>query len=486
MTPTAQQPILAWFRRDLRLTDNPAWSWAAESGRPVVPVFVFDEDEGEQPIGGASRWWLHGSLEALDRTLRRQGSRLVLRRGTAEPTLAALARETGATTVVWNRLYEPAIMDRDGEIEERCAESGPGTRTFQASLLFEPEDIRSGSGRPYRVFTPFWRKCLEHEFGPPVAAPPPPEAPFIWPASDDLESWDLRCSQPDWAAGFREVWQPGEESARRRLTRFLKDAADRYDQDRDLPAIEATSRLSPHLHFGEIGPRQVAAGARTLPPGPGRDKFLSELGWREFSHHLLAHSPEMGTRNLRPTFDRMPWRSAPGDLRRWQRGETGYPIVDAGMRELWTTGWMHNRVRMLVASFLTKHLLIHWRHGADWFWDTLVDADWANNSCGWQWTAGSGADAAPYFRIFNPVAQSRRYDAGGTYLRKWLPELRRLSDRTIHAPWLATEPTRAAAGVRLGETYPLPMVDHAAARPRALDAWRTHVRGQRSADASGG
>ncbi len=481
MTPTPPQPILVWFRRDLRLTDNPAWSWAAESGRPVVPVFVLDEAEGERPIGGASRWWLHGSLEALDRALRRQGSRLVLRRGMAGPTLAALARETGASTVVWNRLYEPAIARRDEEIEERCARTGPETRTFPASLLFEPVDIRSGSGRPYRVFTPFWRKCLEHEFGPPVAAPPPPEAPATWPASDDLESWNLRCYQPDWAAGFRAVWQPGEESARRRLTRFLKDAAYRYDQNRDLPGIEATSRLSPHLHFGEIGPRQVAAGAETLPPGPGRDKFLSELGWREFSHHLLAHNPEMGIRNLRPSFDRMPWRDTPADLKRWQLGQTGYPIVDAGMRELWTTGWMHNRVRMLVASFLTKHLLIHWRYGADWFWDTLVDADWANNSCGWQWTAGSGADAAPYFRIFNPVAQSRRHDAAGTYLRRWLPELRRLSDRAVHAPWLAPEAVLAKAGVRLGESYPLPMVDHATARQRALDAWRTHVQGRPAA-----
>ena len=486
MTPTPPQPILVWFRRDLRLTDNPAWSWAAGSRRPVVPLFVLDEDEGERPIGGASRWWLPGSLESLDRALRRQNSRLVLRRGTAGATIAALARETGASTIVWNRLYEPAIARRDEEIEESCARAGPETRTFQASLLFEPDDIRSGSGRPYRVFTPFWRKCLEHEFGPPVAAPSPPEAPSTWPASDDLESWDHRCYQPDWAAGFREVWQPGEESARRRLTRFLKDAAGRYDQDRDLPAIEATSRLSPHLHFGEIGPRQVAAKAQALPPGPGRDKFLSELGWREFSHHLLAHNPEMGIRNLRPSFDRMPWRNAPDDLRRWQRGETGYPIVDAGMRELWTTGWMHNRVRMLVASFLTKHLLIHWRYGADWFWDTLVDADWANNSCGWQWTAGSGADAAPYFRIFNPVAQSRRYDAAGRYLRKWLPELRRLPDRAIHAPWLAPEAVLAKAGVRLGESYPLPMVDHATARQRALDGWQTHVQGQPSADAPRG
>ncbi|MYA08813.1 MAG: deoxyribodipyrimidine photo-lyase [Holophagales bacterium] len=481
MTPIAQQPILVWFRRDLRLTDNPAWAWAVETGRPVVPVFVLDEEEGEQPIGGASRWWLHGSLEALDRTLRRQGSRLVLRRGNAGQTIAALARETGASTVVWNRLYEPAIERRDREFEESWNETGPEPRRFQAGLLFKPEDIRSGTGRPYRVFTPFWRKCVAHGFTRPVATPPLPAAPAAWPRSDDLERWELRCHEPDWAAGFREVWQPGEEGARKRLRAFLAGAAEQYDQDRDRPGIEATSRLSPHLHFGEIGPRQVAAAAAALPRRP-REAFLRELGWREFSYHLLFHNPEMGTRNLRTSFDRMPWRDTPADLKCWQRGQTGYPIVDAGMRELWTTGWMHNRVRMLVASFLTKHLLIDWRHGADWFWDTLVDADWANNSCGWQWTAGSGADAAPYFRIFNPVAQSRRFDSAGTYVRRWVPELRHLPESVIHAPWQSTESTLAPAGVRLGETYPLPMVDHAAARERALDAWRTHVRGQPPAD----
>ena len=481
MSKAAQRPILCWFRRDLRLADNPAWSRAVRSGRPVVPVFVLDEKEGERPIGGASRWWLHGSLQALDQALHGQGSRLVLRRGTAGRAIAALARETGASTIVWNRLVEPAIARRDERVEKRCREAGLETQTFQAALLFKPEELRGRSGRPYRVFTPFWRKCLEHGFAGPTAAPPTrPEAPPKWPGSDDLESWDLRCTEPDWAAGFREVWRPGEEGAQHRLRAFLASAAERYDEDRDRPGMEATSRLSPHLHFGEIGPRQVAAGALALPPGPGRDAFLRELGWREFSHHLLFHNPEMGVRNLRPEFDRMPWRQAPDDLRRWQRGETGYPIVDAGMRELWTTGWMHNRVRMLVASFLTKHLLIDWRHGADWFWDTLVDADWANNSCGWQWTAGSGADAAPWFRIFNPAAQSRRHDAAGVYLRKWLPELRGLPDRAIHAPRLAPQAVLDESGVRLGEDYPSPMVDHAAARQRALDAWRTHARGRPS------
>ena len=484
MPSTAQRPILAWFRRDLRLTDNRAWSWAAGTGRPVVPVFVLDEEEGEQPIGGASRWWLHGSLQALGQKLRSQRSRLVLRRGNAGQVISDLARETGASRLVWNRLYEPAIERRDREFEESWNETGPEPRRFQAGLLFKPEDIRSGTGRPYRVFTPFWRKCVAHGFTRPVATPPPPAAPAAWPRSDDLERWELRCHEPDWAAGFREVWQPGEEGARKRLRAFLASAAEQYDQDRDRPGIEATSRLSPHLHFGEIGPRQVAAAAAVLPRRP-REAFLRELGWREFSYHLLFHNPEMGSRNLRPSFDRMPWRDTPADLKCWQRGQTGYPIVDAGMRELWTTGWMHNRVRMLVASFLTKHLLIHWRHGADWFWDTLVDADWANNSCGWQWTAGSGADAAPYFRIFNPVAQSRRFDSAGAYVRKWVPELRRLPESAVHAPWLATESTLASADVRLGETYPLPMVDHAAARERALDAWRTHVRAQPQADASG-
>ena len=477
MPRSAESPVLVWFRHDLRLADNPAWSWAVEAGRPAIPAFVLDEEEGHRPLGGASRWWLHGSLEALEQALRRQSSQLVLRRGPAAETILRLIRETGAAAVVWNRLYEPATAQRDEAIEERCAEAGLETRTFQAGLLFEPWDIRSGSGLPYRVFTPFWRKCLEHAFARPAPAPPPPASPAVWPPGDDLEGWNLRCREPDWAAGFREVWQPGEEGARRRLRAFLAGPAEQYDQERDRPGIEATSRLSPHLHFGEIGPRQVAAEASALPPGPGRDAFLRELGWREFSHHLLAHNPQMGDRNLRPEFDRMPWRDAPGDLRRWQRAETGYPIVDAGMRELRTTGWMHNRVRMLVASFLTKHLLIDWRHGAEWFWDTLVDADWANNSAGWQWTAGSGADAAPYFRIFNPVAQSRRYDAAGAYLRRWLPELRRLPDRAIHAPWLATDAVLAEAGVRLGETYPRPMVDHAEARLRALHASRSRVRG---------
>ncbi len=475
---SGHSPVLVWFRSDLRLEDNQALSRAARSGRPVVPVFVLDDDPGSRPIGGASRWWLHGSLGALARALEGLGSRLILRRGPAGDEIGALARETGASAIVWNRLYDPALIRRDIEVEAKCRESGVEPRSFNASLLFEPWEVRTGSGSPYRVFTPFWRQCLKRGFEDPAGPVTSLAAPASWPASESLESWGLRCKNPDWAAGFREVWQPGESGARQRFDRFLQDRVARYREDREHPGDPGTSRLSPHLHFGEIGPRQVAAALAALEPGPGRDSFLRELGWREFSHHLLYHNPDMGTANLRQEFDRMPWREDADGLRRWQRGLTGYPLVDAGMRELWARGWMHNRVRMVAASFLTKHLLIDWRLGADWFWDTLVDADWANNSAGWQWTAGCGADAAPYFRIFNPVAQSRRFDASGRYLRTWLPELRRLPDGLIHAPWEVPPTALAEAGVRLGRDYPGPIIDHVLARNRALDIYRTRIRGR--------
>lgn len=403
-------------------------------------------------------------------------SRLILRRGPAERIIAALARETKAAAVAWNRLYDPGAIQRDGKIEARCRENGVALRSFNASLLFEPWTVRTAQGSPYRVFTPFWRQCLRLEPDPPGLSSPSPASPASWPASEALESWNLRNHDPDRAAGFRGVWRPGEEGALRKLERFLNDGVSTYREDRDAPGKSGTSMLSPHLHFGEIGPRQIAAALGRLREGEGKSAFMRELGWREFSHHLLFHNPDMGTVNLRSEFDRMPWRDDAEDLRRWQRGRTGYPLVDAGMRELRTTGWMHNRVRMVAASFLTKHLMIDWRLGADWFLDALVDADLANNSAGWQWVAGCGADAAPYFRIFNPVAQSRRFDAGGRYLRTWLPELRRLPDRLRHAPWQAPAAALAEAGLRLGEDYPLPVVDHAEARRRAMDVYRTRVR----------
>ncbi len=468
MAVNSVRPVLLWFRCDLRLADNPALAWAASSGRPLIPVFVLDEEAGDRSMGGASRWWLHGSLGALDAALQRLGSRLILRRGPSAPTIAALVRETGATAIAWNRRYDPALIQGDEQIKAQCEGMGLEVRSFNAALLFEPWAIHTGRGLPYRVFTPFWRQCCQQGFerplGPPLALP----SSSVWPASDALAAWNLRCSSPDWAAGLRATWQPGEQGARQRLDRFADDQVARYHAERDHPGQPGTSMLSPHLHFGEIGPRQVVAAL-----APEQDAFLRELGWREFSYHLLFYNPEMGTRNLRPEFDRMPWRDDAAALQCWQRGQTGYPLVDAGMRQLWAIGWMHNRVRMLAASFLTKHLLIDWRPGAAWFWDTLVDADWANNSAGWQWTAGCGVDAAPYFRIFNPVAQSQRFDAAGHYLRTWLPELRQVPAKWMHAPWQAPHAVLAAADVRLGDTYPRPMVDHAVARRRALAAYRT-------------
>ncbi len=467
-------PVLMWFRHDLRLADNPALAWASRAGRPVIPFFLFDDEERRR--GGASRWWLHGSLGALRDGLARVGSRLVLRSGPAVDAIAALAEEAGATDIVWNRLYEPALVERDAGVESRCRDAGVAPRSFNAALLFEPCAVSTRTGGHYRVFTPFWRQCLKQGFEPAEGAVRRLLPPADWPASEELADWRLRPTAPDWASGLREAWQPGEAGARSRLERFLGERASGYAEGREFPADEGTGRLSPHLHFGEVGPRQVAAALGPADPGSGAHAFLRQIGWREFSHHLLYHNPDMDSVNLQRGFDSMPWRDDPGGLRAWQRGRTGYPLVDAGMRELWTTGWMHNRVRMVAASFLTKHLLIDWRLGARWFLDTLVDADLANNSAGWQWVAGSGADAAPYFRIFNPVAQSQRFDAGGGYLRKWLPELRRLPDKWIHAPWEAPETVLAEAGVGIGETWPRPVVDHREARERALGIYRTVVR----------
>ena len=385
--PRAARPVLLWFRRDLRLADNPALNWAARTGRPVIPVFVLDDGQpGIRPLGGASRWWLHGSLDALRTALEALGSRLILRRGAADAVLAQLARETGATDIVWNRLHDPNAVLRDKRVRARFAESGVAVRSFSAGLLFEPWTIRTGQGNPYRVFTPFWRRCLQEGFDGPGEEPPALAAPAVWPNGDELDDWGLRCSTPDWAAGLRAAWRPGEAGARMRLDAFLTEGIEGYHEDRDLPGAQGTSRLSPHLHFGEIGPRQVAGALKPLPQGPGKDAFLRELGWREFSHHLLHHNPGMATTNLRSEFDRMPWREDAAALRCWQRGRTGYPLVDAGMRELWATGWMHNRVRMVAASFLTRHLLLDWRLGEDCSgirWSTPTGPTTASAGNGW-------------------------------------------------------------------------------------------------------
>ena len=464
------EPVLVWFRRDLRLSDNPALAWAAGTGQPVIPVFILDEETGDTVVGSASRWWLHGSLRKLDEGLHRLGCRLVLRRGPAERELSGLVQECGASAVVWNRLYDPTATARDQQVKEGLKAGGTEARSFNAALLFEPWKVKTGGGSPYRVFTPFWRRCLEIGFKSPETPVSDLRQPQRWPASDAIDDWGL-AGHSETEARLGRVWNPGESGAGRNLEVFLRDSVETYHECRDHPAQSATSRLSPHLHFGEIGPRQVASAIGRYGKGPGPDAFLWEIGWREFSHHLLFHNPNMETENLRTAFDSMPWRDDPEGLECWRSGRTGYPLVDAGMRELSATGWMHNRVRMVTASFLTKHLLIDWRAGADWFLDSLVDADRANNSAGWQWVAGCGADAAPYHRIFNPVAQSRRFDGEGNYLRTWIPELSQMPDEHIHSPWTAPSEVLDNSGVRLGEDYPFPIVDHKAARERALAAY---------------
>lgn len=476
-------PTLLWFRQDLRVQDNAALAAAIDRGQAIVPVYILDEaGEGAWRLGGASRWWLHGSLESLDRALRQRGLRLTLAYGDSAQVLSELVAATGAGAVYWNRRYEPSGIARDTAIKADLAARGVEARSFNTSLLFEPQTIANKQGRPFQVFTPYWRHCLTLPVGAPTLIKSGPlRAPASWPATRPLESLELRPTIP-WDHGFHGAWTPGEEGAQQRLAQFLSQAVATYGEARDIPSIEGVSRLSPHLHFGEIGPRQIWAAAAALgrergvfPANVGVAKFLAEVGWREFAHHLLYHFPQTAAQPLRAEFARFPWRADPGGhlLRAWQRGRTGYPIVDAGMRQLWTTGWMHNRVRMIVASFLVKHLRLSWTEGARWFWDTLVDADLASNTLGWQWSAGCGADAAPYFRIFAPVLQGEKFDGEGEYVRRWCPELARLPARFIHQPWAAPESVLQMAGVRLGETYPRPIVDHAKARAEALSAFQS-------------
>ena len=473
-------PTIVWFRDDLRIADNAALVAATKRDALLICVFALDEDRKHfRAHGGASRWWLAQSLRALNSDLRKMKQTLILRRGAASDVISTLARETGARHVYWNRRYDQAGSVADDAVIAKLRADGISGGTFHGNLLVEPERIQTKDGGPLRIFTPFWKRILSMgELRKPVPAPKslPPAPARI--ESDAVEDWQLEPSKPDWAGGIRDAWTPGETAARERLADFL-DEIHGYSNDRDRPDKPATSRLSPHLRFGEISPIEIFHAARFAVDkgGSSRDikKFLSELGWREFSYHLLHHYPDLATQNLQRRFDDFPWRSDATSLKAWQRGQTGYPIVDAGMRELWHTGWMHNRVRMVVASFLIKHLLIDWRLGEQWFWDTLVDADPANNAASWQWVAGSGADAALYFRIFNPILQGEKFDPDGAYVRQWVPEIAALPDKVIHKPWLAPESTLADAGVTLGKTYPHPIVDHDMARKRALGAFE-HVK----------
>lgn len=460
-------PSIVWFRNDLRLADNPALIAGLGSGQPVVPVYILDEEtEGVRPHGAASRWWLHHSLQSLDASLHALGSRLILRRGPAEDVIDDLVTECDAKVVYWNRIYDQGSRERDGRIKQALTSRGVAAESLKANLLFEPWEVRTLAGDPFKVFTPFWRACRALPSpGQPLPAPRRLPAPDTWPASEGLSSWRLQPSAPDWSGGLGASWAPGEAAAIARLASFLDTILLRYREARDLPAIDGTSRLSPHLAFGEISPRQIWRAATAQGHSAATEKFLAELGWREFAYNLLFHFGDLGQRNFRPEFDAFPWAEDDAAIEAWRRGRTGYPIVDAGMRQLWTTGWMHNRVRMIVASFLTKDLLIDWRLGERWFWDTLVDADPANNATGWQWVTGSGADAQPYFRIFNPVLQGEKFDPSGDYVRRWVPELASLPARQIHRPWTA-DPKLPA------EIYPEPIVDHGKARNRALEAFR--------------
>ena len=467
------RPIILWFRRDLRLNDNPALTAAALADRPIICVFIWETNEGgEATPGAASRVWLHASLSKLRERLRDRGASLIVRQGESRAELGRLIKETGADAVYWNRRHEPGIVERDAAIKKELRSSGIEARSWNSSLLFEPQAVANKSGRPYQVFTPFWKACLLRGFDQPVSLPAGKfRAPDAFPHSMEIEELGL-LPGINWHESILSAWETGEAAARRRLRTFVDASVAAYPKDRDMPGVDGSSALSPHLHFGEIGPRQIVqAVAEAEKNSRGAQVFLSEIGWREFAHHLLHHFPDTVNSPLKPDFERFPWEPDDRSLRRWQRGETGYPIVDAGMRQLWQTGWMHNRVRMIVASFLVKHLLQPWQRGAEWFRDTLVDADLANNTLGWQWTAGCGADAAPFFRVFNPIAQGEKFDARGEYVRRWIPELRRLPDKFIHEPWTAPADVLNEAGVELDVDFPSPIVDHKMARARALMAY---------------
>jgi deoxyribodipyrimidine photo-lyase len=475
-------PTLVWFRQDLRLADHPALSRAVERGTPVVPVFIWaPEEEGDWPPGGAHRWWLHHSLESLGERLEGKSSRLLLRTGPSLDALREIVDATGADAVYWNTRYEPALRERDQRVADALRDDGIEVKTFASRILHDPDAVRTQSDGPYHVYTPFLNKFRETvEVGEPLDVPRmgPRAAPPSWPESLGLDALGLLPEAQDgtdWAEQIRATWTPGEHGAHRRLHQFLDQHIIDYADARDRPAVDGTSMLSPHLHWGEISPRQVWQRAQNwVRNGSMReaaDAFLSEIVWREFAYHILYHYPTLPTEPLKDKFTGFAWRTDGDALERWKRGQTGYPIVDAGMRQLYAIGWMHNRLRMIVGSFLTKDLRISWQEGQRWFWDTLVGGDLANNAMGWQWIAGCGPDAQPFFRIFNPVSQGEKHDPDGAYVRRWVPELKDLPDAYIHHPWDAPEEVLDEAGVTLGETYPEPIVDHSEARDQALAAY---------------
>lgn len=475
-------PSLIWFRNDLRTSDNPALRAAAAHGEPAAGLYLLEGDNRNlRPLGGAAHWKLHGALCALRQELKTLNIPLILLAGDPEIVVPDVAARIGATGVFWNRRYAPQEVACDKAVKTALAEAGRGPESFNGSLLVEPWQVQTGSGGRYKVFTPFCKAARGRHAD--LAPKPTPDAFPEWKQSPDLgeplDNWRLKPTQPNWAQGMEAVWEHGGAGATRRLQAFLDDGFKGYADGRDLPATNHCSGISPHLRFGEISPRQARAAALSAAESAGgsldRDfeTFERELYWRDFSQNLLHYSDDLAAENYQQKFDAFPWRDCAADLKAWQTGRTGYPIVDAGMRQLWTTGWMHNRVRMIVASFLTKHLMIDWRAGERWFWDTLVDADIASNPANWQWVAGSGADAAPYFRIFNPMTQGKKFDPDGAYVRQWIPELARLPNKHLQTPWEAPDQVLKTAEVTLGKDYPAPIVDHKAARERALEAFKS-------------
>jgi len=464
-------PIIVWFRQDLRLRDNPALIAAHETGRPIIPLYILDDhNSGEWKMGGASRWWLHQSLSALNKSL---GGAMLFETGDPLPILKRLIKDTGATDVFWNRCYEPWRIARDKDIKVKLA----GAKSFNSALLFEPHTVMKEDGTPYKVFTPFYKKaCLGRAPTPPEPSDAPHDINLRHHSGDALNTLNL-MPNIKWYAQMQEQWQPGEAGAQAQLQDFMANGLNGYKEGRNFPEKPNVSRLSPYLHFGEISPHDAwyAAQPNMIAQGCEEDgaHFMSEIGWREFSNSLLYNVPTLPRKNLQTKFDAFPWRDDAAALRAWQTGQTGYPIVDAGMRQLWQTGYMHNRVRMIVGSFLVKNLLLHWHHGEDWFWDTLLDADLANNSASWQWIAGCGADAAPYFRVFNPVTQGQRFDPDGAYVRRYVPEISALPDKFLHCPWEAPHQVLEYTKIALGKIYPKPIVDLKQSRERALEAFKT-------------
>ena len=467
-------PTIVWFRNDLRLSDNTAIAEAIDIGAPVLPVYIYDSEAyGAWKPGEASNWWLHHALQSLGRSLESLGGKLVLRQGDSLQVLKDVVAESGAKRLYWNRRYEGSQRELDARIKRYFLDAGLEVKSFNSTLLNEPHTVSTKAGKPCKVYTPYFKNVKDRPVEPPVE--PRLDAlnfPKSYPKSESLEAIDL-MPKKDWHRGFVEHWEPTEAAALEQLDRFLQERVIVYDSKRDFPEVDGTSCLSPYLHFGQIGPRQIIheLNLRMDTTADGPFVYLKEIYWREFAYNVLYHFPDTPDRPLQPAYADFPWESDKVLLHAWQRGRTGYPIVDAGMRQLWQTGWMHNRVRMIVASLLVKHLLQDWKQGASWFWNTLVDADLASNTLGWQWSGGCGADAAPYFRVFNPMTQGQKFDPNGNYVRRFVPELAALPAKYIHAPWEAPDGLLQNAGVVLGETYPYPVIEHKAGRARALDAF---------------